>query len=109
MHNALKEPTLRELARAGAIDALCLAARGAGFAVHATYGQGEHVLTTARGEPRLFASLNTAATFLLGLGIDRFQVDAAGYEPGPVRKARPDRAEALRNTRTTPKQRPLNF
>jgi len=68
------------------------------------YGSVEKNLVTSRGEVRLFANLNTAVNFLRQQGLTRFQVDATNYEPGRLRKARPDRAAALRNTRTSPRQ-----
>lgn len=45
--------------------------------------------------------------FLRQVGIEMFEVDARFYQPGRIRKARPDRAEALRKTRTTPRQQEL--
>jgi hypothetical protein len=38
------------------------------------------------------------------LGFERFGVDMTNHEPGPVRGPRPDRAEALRKTKTKLKQ-----
>ncbi len=55
----------------------------------------------------MFSSLTTLATRLRGMGICRFEVDTAEYIAGRVRPPRPDRAEALRRTRTKPRQTDL--
>jgi hypothetical protein len=65
------------------------------------------VLGNSRGNLRQFASLNTAVDFLRRVGVARFEVDAEEYERGRTRKPRPDRAEALRGTRTRPRQQSL--
>jgi hypothetical protein len=66
-------------------------------------------LITSRGKVRLFASLDTAAALMKDIGLSRFQVDMAGHQPGRLRSPRPDRAEALRLTRTRMQQQPLGF
>jgi len=69
----------------------------------------EKTLVTSRGQVRLFASLGTAGLFIRDLGISRFEVDMSQYQPGRLRSARPDRAVALRLTRTKMQQQPLSF
>ena len=106
---ALTESTLRELCAAGAVRELVIVGmRSGGFAIRISYGaidrQLDKVLGISRGGIRRYASLDTAAAFVRDLGIERFGVDVADYEPGLVRPPRPDRAEALKKTRTTPKQ-----
>lgn len=66
-------------------------------------------LATSKGSIRLFASLDTAGAFVRDLGLPRFDVDMTGHQPGRLRKPRPDRAEALRHTRTKMQQQPLEF
>jgi hypothetical protein len=75
-----------------------------GFVVSARCGRTDRSLASARGGVRLFPNLTTLAALLRKFGISCFEVDTANYEPGRVRPARPDRAEALRRTRTRPKQ-----
>jgi hypothetical protein len=79
----------------------------AGFGIVVRLGGGDRSLGTTRGEERLFANLNTAALFLRDVGLPRFEVDITEFEPGRLRKARPDRADALRKTRTKPIQERL--
>ena len=61
-----------------------------------------------RGEPSVFLPRSTQqAHSIRDVGLPRFNVDMTGHEPGRLRKARPDRAEALRQTRTKMLQQPL--
>jgi hypothetical protein len=108
----LTEPVLRELSRAEAVRAVEVKALvGGGFGVSVWTGPPDsplcRALSTSRGEVRRFALLDTAATFLRSLGLCRFNVDVAQHEAGRLRPARPDRSEALRRTRTTPRQSSL--
>ena len=66
-------------------------------------GISQRVVANAKGNIRLF-SLHSAAAFLNGIGLQRFEIDTSSYLPGRLRKPRPDRAEALRKTRTLPRQ-----
>lgn len=90
------ESTLRDLAAAGVIEAITATARAGGFEVVVKFGNATPVLGNAKGQPKLYASLDTIAAQLLNLGIKTFLVDATGYKPGRVRAPRPDRAEAMR-------------
>ena len=105
----IKEPVLRELVQASPSLAAIVTGQDRGFALSIRLGSTERVLSTTRGGVRMFASLDTAAAFVSDLGILHFEVDMSGHEPGRLRKARPDRAEALRRTRTKPQQQPIEF
>jgi len=102
--DAIRETTLRELAEADSIRSVAAVGRHGGFAVSVHYGVVERTLSSARGDISLFPNLTTLATFLRKFGITHFEVDTAHFEPGRVRPARPDRAEALRRTRTKRQQ-----
>ncbi|WP_438799309.1 hypothetical protein [Xanthomonas hortorum] len=62
-----------------------------GYTVMVRVGQTEKQLTGQRGEPRVFASLDTAATQLLALGVTVFEVLPANYVRAPkvYRRGRP--------------------
>lgn len=105
----IKEPTLRELAETDSIRSVRANGQLRGFALLVDYGRAERKLVTARGEARLFSNLTTLACFLRKLGIERFEVDTTHYQPGRIRPPRPDRAAALRKTRTRPRQPSLEL
>lgn len=105
----IKEPVLRELIQVTGQVSATIAGEQSGFALTFQIGDAEKTLLTARGSVRKFASLDTAGAYVRDLGIPRFAVDMTGHEPGRLRRPRPDRAEALRHTRTKMHQQPLEF
>lgn len=107
--DTVKEHVVRELIQVTAqVRATAVGAQG-GFALHFQFGDSDKTLVSSRGSVRLFASLNTAGAFVQSVGISRFVVDMTCHEPGRLRRARPDRAEALRQTRTRLRQQALEF
>ena len=109
LHLSIREPVLRELVVASLVTKATITGQEKGFSVIVRLGDAEKPLATSRGTIRLFASLDTAAAFLRDVGIARFEVDMTRHQPGRLRKPRPDRAEALRHTRTRIQQQPLSF
>ncbi|WP_093646304.1 hypothetical protein [Paraburkholderia aspalathi] len=107
MDDTIVEATFRELLLAGSINSVAAVGKEGGFVVVICYGTSERLLASTRGGARVFPNLTTLATFLRKLGATVFTVDTNGYVSGRVRKARPDRAAALRKTRTTPRQASL--
>lgn len=105
----IKEPVLRELVQADPSVSATVTGQERGFAVVLRIGTADRLLATTRGAVRLFASLDTAGAFVRDIGIPQFYVDMTSHEPGRLRKPRPDRAEALRGTRTRLQQQPLEF
>lgn len=104
--STIREPALRELVAAGSDVRLCLVGRMGGFALEVRRESYQRRLVSARGTLRVFG-LDGAISFLRGIGVGQFEVDASSYEPGRIRKARPDRAQALRGTRTRLRQASL--
>jgi len=100
----VREITLRELIESDSVSSTTAVGQKGGFSVMFRCGSVERFLANARGEVRLFSNLTTLASYLRRLGVSRFEVDAANYQAGRLRPARPDRAEALRRTRTRPTQ-----
>jgi len=105
----IKEPVLREIVQASADVSARIVGKENAFFVIAQLASGEKTVMTTRGNTRLFASLDTAAAFIGDLGLIRFEVDISHYTGGRLRAPRPDRAEALRNTRTRLRQQPLGL
>lgn len=91
----VKLATARALAAAGALQGATVRGQVGGYAVALRIGQGEQVLATKVGMPRLFSQLNRAALLLRNeLGLSKFEVDVTHYSPSDMVK-RPDRREAL--------------
>jgi hypothetical protein len=105
----IKEPLLRELIKLTVpVRAIVIGGHG-GFALHFRVSDSEKTLVTSRGAVRRFASLDTAGGFIRDIGITGFEVDMSSHQPGRLRSPRPDRAEALRSTRTRLRQQSLEF
>lgn len=105
----IKAPLLRELVQANSVTGATVSGQQRGFALRVALGNRHRMLVTSRGAVRLFASLDTVGAFARDIGIPHFEVDMTGHAPGRLRKARPDRAEAMRHTRTKLQQQPLDF
>src|SRR5690348_4302522 len=106
MQHMIRETTLRELASVASVHSACAVGQKGGYSITIQCGNERCTLAATRGAVRLF-TLENAAKFLAAIGIPKFEVDASAYQPGRLRKPRPDRSEALRRTRTTLKQASL--
>jgi hypothetical protein len=107
----IREPIVREFIQSGGNVRAKVTGQQSGFSLMFQIGNGstEKALVTVRGSIRVFASLDTAGAFVRDLGMSSFEVDMSGHQPGRLRRARPDRAEALKHTRTRPHQESLEF
>ncbi len=93
----IDQKTLMQLVEAGAVRAAHVVGHGRGWTIAAEYGATERFLAAKRGDVRVFRKLETLVSFLRDMGISRFDVDAAGYDPqAPERVTRPDRSAALK-------------
>ncbi len=90
--------TLTHLVEAGAVRAAHAIGQPGGWAVVVKYGMVERVLTAQRSrQVRLFKKMETLIGYLKDVGITRFDVDAANYDPETVKTVkRPDSSEALK-------------
>lgn len=104
MNDTIREMTLRELVRSRSTTAISAVGQHGGFCVSVACGDRVQVLGSMRGLKRIFPNLTSLAVYLHRLGISRFEVDTTEYRAARVRPARPDRADALKRTRTKPHQ-----
>ena len=89
--------TLSQLVEAGAVSDAHVIGQDGGWAIVVHYGKAERTLTAQRNRQiRLFKRMETLVTYLKGVGISRFDVDAAAYAVNTY--SRPDRAVAMRQT-----------
>ncbi len=99
----LNESNLRTLVEVSPNCVVCAIGAPGGYSLMFTIGELQRTLANSRGVVRLF-SLESAANFLSAMGVHRFEIDTSSFRPGRLRKPRPDRAAAMRNTRTRPLQ-----
>lgn len=95
--NGIVLSTLRDLASSGAVRSYTLTGQAGGYTLAVRYGMAHQVLIAKRGEPRLFAKVETAFDLLRSLGVGSVEVIIAGYEAKPraYRKGRPAALKAL--------------
>jgi hypothetical protein len=98
MADTIDHTTLSRLVEAGAVRAAHVVGQAGGWGVVIRYGMTERALAASRSrDVRLFKKLETVVGYLRGVGLSRFEVDAAGYDPDQVKTySRPDRAAALK-------------
>lgn len=90
--------TLSRLVEAGAVRGAHVIGQVGGWGVLIKYGMLERALATTRSKKiRTFKKLETLVAYLKDIGISRFDVDSAQYDPTTVQTyTRPDRVEAMR-------------
>lgn len=95
---SIDHPTLIKMAEAGVVRSAHVVGQDGGWGLLVKYGMTERVLTAQRSQQvRIFRKLETLVQYLKAIGIPRFDVDAAGYEPSIVSGSkRPDRAAAMK-------------
>ena len=93
---AIDHRTLAKLVASGVVRATRVISQAGGWGGIVTCGKTARPLAAQRGKVRLFSKLETVAVYLRGIGIPRFDVDVVDYDPERVRRARPDRSEALK-------------
>jgi hypothetical protein len=74
--------TLQRLIGAGASVAAEVIAGAGGWGVVINYERARQTLAATRGKPRTFRQFETLASYLKGLGIVAYHVNASAYEPG---------------------------
>lgn len=90
--------TLSRLVEAGAVRGAHIVGQPGGWAVMVRYGMHERPLATKNTRAvRVWRRFETLVSYLKGIGLTQFDVDAANFDQDAVTTAkRPDRAEALK-------------
>ena len=90
--------TLTRLVEAGAVRGAHVIGQAGGWGILVKYGMIERPLAATRSrQVRTFRKLETVVDYLKGIGISRFDVDTANYDPTQTKlPPRPDRAEAMK-------------
>jgi hypothetical protein len=92
--------TLSRLAEAGAVRSARIVGQNGGWGILVKYGMTERALAAQRShQVRIFRKFETLVSYLKGIGIARFDVDAVNYDPDTLKatRNRPDRSEAMKS------------
>ena len=96
----ISQTTLKTLVEADAIRSASVVGEASGFYIAVKYGETEKKLAARAGNVRFFRSMDTVVDYLRKtIGIGRFSVDMANYDPEQMKDAgrkRPDRKEAMK-------------
>jgi hypothetical protein len=91
--------TLTKMAQAGVVRTAHVVGQAGGWGILVKCGMTEHALAAQRShQVRIFRKLETLVTYLKGVGIARFDVDAVNYDTdSATTHKRPDRAVAMKS------------
>lgn len=91
--------TLTKLAEAGVVRSAHVVGQEGGWGILVQYGMTERALAAQRShQVRIFRKLETLVSYLKGVGIARFDVDAANYDAGSLAaRTRPDQSAKMKN------------
>jgi len=81
MANTIDHVTLQHLVEAGAVRGASIVGQPGGWGVVVQYGMTERVLSARRGSVRKFRKFETLVSYLRGIGIAKFEVDATQFDP----------------------------
>ena len=91
--------TLSRLAEAGAVRSAHVVGQAGGWGILVKYGMTERALAAQRShQVRIFRKFETLVSYLKGVGIARFDVDAANFDADSLKttRSRPDQSAALK-------------
>lgn len=91
--------TLERLVEAGVVRGANIVGQAGGWSVVIQYGMSERALAAKRGAVRIFRKFETLASYLRGIGIVRYQVDATQFDPVALKTGhkREDAAERMKH------------
>jgi hypothetical protein len=97
--DTIDHATLKRLVEAGAIHGAHIVGQPGGWGVVIRYGTTERPLAAKRGAMRIFRKLDTLVPYLKDIGIARYEVDAAQFDPAASKtgRKREDTAERMKN------------
>ena len=97
--DTIDHTTLHRLVEAGAVRGANVIGQPGGWGVVIQYGMTERVLAARRGTVRIFRKFETLVSYLKGIGIANYQVDASHFDPVALKteRKRTDAAERMKN------------
>jgi len=97
--NTIDHTTLENLVEAGVVHGADVIGQPGGWGVVVRYGVTERALAAKRGSVRTFRKFETLVSYLKGLGISRYNVNADNFDAAALKatRGRPDSAERMRS------------
>lgn len=97
--NTIDHTTLEHLVEAGAVRGADVIGHSGGWGVVIKYGMTERALAARRGVVRTFRKFETLVSYLQGVGISQYHVNAADFDAAALKttRVRPDSAERMRS------------
>lgn len=92
----IDQATLVNLVQAGAVHEANVIGQPGGWEVVVRYGKVSRALAIKRGEIRIFRKLDTLDSFLRGIGLHQYQVDASQFDPGKTLRTNAAASERLK-------------
>ena len=91
--------TLERLVEAGAVRGADVIGHAGGWGVIVKYGMTERALAARRGAVRTFRKFETLVSYLKGIGISDYHVNAADFDQAAMKttRIRPDASERMRS------------
>lgn len=91
--------TLERLVEAGVVRGAHIVGQPGGWGVVIQYGVIERALAAKRGAIRIFRKFETLVSYLRGIGITKYQVDASHFDPVAFKtdRKRTDAADRMKN------------
>lgn len=98
-HDTIDHNTLAHLVEAGAVRGADVIGQHGGWEVVIKYGMTERALAARRGAVRSFKKFETLVSYLKGIGIAEYRVNAANFDPvmDKASSSRPDSAQRLKH------------
>lgn len=90
--------TLQHLVEAGAVRGADVVGQPGGWGIVIKYGMTQRALAARRGAIRVFSRFETLVSYLKGIGISQFVVNASNYDPTDKKTHRPDSAVRMKRT-----------
>ena len=92
VRDTIDHVTLVRLVEAGAVHSANIIGQAGGWEVVIMCGLTERALAAKRGSVRTFRKFETLVGYLKGLGVAKYQVDAAGFDPVALKLSRGNEA-----------------
>lgn len=93
----IDQATLINLVQAGAVHDASVVGQPGGWEVVVRYGKVRRALAIKQGKVRIFRKLDTLDSFLRGIGLMQYQVDASQFDPAKTMRTNAAASQRLKH------------